>query len=105
MSLDFPFSALSALEDVVSILHNINVSILYIQDTAILELSAISDEIPEEVEIFQVILGTPGGGARLGVYREKTVMIDRNDAPYGKLTVHRTDARCNIYVFIYSQTL
>ena len=29
MSLDFPFSASSALEDVASILHNINVSILF----------------------------------------------------------------------------
>ena len=63
------------------------------QDTVVLELRAVSDDIPEEMEVFTVELNTPGGGARLGKYTTKLLIIERNDAPYGQFRIQASGKR------------
>ena len=46
-----------------------------------------ADDIPEEREIFYLTLLPPEGGASLGTVSRKTVIIERNDAPYGLLEI------------------
>ena len=59
-----------------------------------LEISAVADSIPEEVEVFHVQLLQPVGGATLGSVTRKTVTIERNDAPYGLLEIFAPNKYC-----------
>ena len=52
-----------------------------------------ADDIPEEREIFYLTLLPPEGGASLGAVSRKTVMIERNDAPYGLLEIFTAGSR------------
>ena len=53
-----------------------------------------ADSIPEEVEVFHVQLLQPIGGATLGSVTRKTVIIERNDAPYGLLEIFAPNKYC-----------
>ena len=61
--------------------------------TVVLSLTAVADDIPEEAETFYVILYDPEGGAGLGDVTLKTVVIDRNDSPYGLLQIYPVGTR------------
>ena len=63
------------------------------QATAILEISATGDDAPEEDETFTVILDTPDGGAELGPRSQRTLVVERNDAPYGLLQIYPAETR------------
>ena len=52
-----------------------------------LQISAVRDTEPELEELFQVFLLNPVGGARLGVVTNATIVIDRNDAPFGNMQI------------------
>ena len=47
-----------------------------------------ADDIPEEREIFHILLMQPEGGATLGPVSRKTLIIERNDAPYGRMDIY-----------------
>ena len=53
----------------------------------VLRISATPDDIPELEEEFSVLLATPQGGATLGRSNNATIIIQRNDAPYGSMQV------------------
>ena len=52
-----------------------------------------ADDIPEERELFYLTLLPPEGGASLGAVSRKTIMIERNDAPYGLLEIFTAGSR------------
>ncbi len=52
-----------------------------------LQLRAVDDDIPEERELFYLTLLPPEGGATLGTVTRKTVIVERNDAPYGLMEI------------------
>ncbi|XP_030832667.1 adhesion G-protein coupled receptor V1 isoform X3 [Strongylocentrotus purpuratus] len=54
---------------------------------AVLQISAVTDNIPELGEEFKVFLREPTGGARLGAPTNVTIIIQENDAPYGSLQI------------------
>ncbi len=58
-----------------------------------LTLSAVADDIPEEAEVYRVVLGAPDGGATLGPLNRKTLIIERNDAPYGLMQLYPSGSR------------
>ncbi|XP_038076858.1 adhesion G-protein coupled receptor V1-like isoform X2 [Patiria miniata] len=63
------------------------------ESTGVLHISATADDIPELEERFQVLLATPQGGAMLGDSNNATIIIQRNDAPYGSMQVFPTGSR------------
>jgi len=69
-----------------------------LQASVKLEISAVADSAPEEMEVFYVQLQQPTGGATLGMVTRKTVIIERNDAPYGLLEIF-VNKRYNFYLF------
>ena len=71
-----------------------NGEIVFSQATVLLEISAVADSIPEEMEVFHVQLVQPVGGATLGSVTRKTVIIERNDAPYGLLEIFTLNKYC-----------
>ena len=63
------------------------------QETAILEISVVADDIPEEAEVFTLLLHPPEGGATLGDIIRRTIIVERNDAPYGLLEIYPSGSR------------
>ena len=63
------------------------------QGIAVLQLQAVADDIPEEQEMFYLSLLPPEGGAKLGSVSRKTVIIERNDAPYGLIEIFISGSR------------
>ena len=57
-----------------------------------LELKVTDDDIPEEAETFVVTL-LPPDKASLGLITQRTIVIERNDAPYGLLQVFPAGTR------------
>ncbi|XP_022110249.1 G-protein coupled receptor 98-like isoform X2 [Acanthaster planci] len=57
------------------------------ESTGVLRISATPDDMPELEEEFRVLLATPQGGATLGGNDNATVVIQRNDAPFGSMQV------------------
>ncbi|XP_072038274.1 adhesion G-protein coupled receptor V1-like [Amphiura filiformis] len=53
----------------------------------VLQISAERDSEPELEELFQVFLLSPVGGARLGDVTNATIVIKRNDAPFGNMQI------------------
>ena len=51
------------------------------------------DNEPELEERYQVFLLNPVGGARLGHVTNATIVIDRNDAPFGNMQIFPLGSR------------
>ena len=66
------------------------------QGIAVLQLQAVADDIPEEREMFYLSLLPPEGGAKLGAVNRKTIVIERNDAPYGLIEIFISGSRYSI---------
>ena len=60
---------------------------------AVLSISAVADDIPEERELFTLSLLPPEGGAKLGKNVQITIAIERNDAPYGLIQLYQAGGR------------
>ncbi len=69
------------------------------QGIAVLQLQAVADDIPEEQEMFYLSLLPPEGGAKLGSVSRKTVIIERNDAPYGLIEIFISGSRYKLLLY------
>ncbi|VDI35962.1 G-protein coupled receptor 98 [Mytilus galloprovincialis] len=58
------------------------------QDSAILELEAVDDSEPEQIERFTVRLLQPSNGGLLGQHTDKVVIINPNDSPNGLIQIY-----------------
>lgn len=66
---------------------------IILQGIAMLKVSAVADDEPEEKESFIVELLPPESGATLGAVTKRVVAIQRNDAPYGLLEIFPANSR------------
>lgn len=62
-----------------------------------LEITVVGDDEPEEAETFILTL-LPPDEASLGLITQRTIVIERNDAPYGLVQIHPAGTR---YIYIY----
>ena len=69
------------------------------QDSAVLELTALSDNEPEEMEMFSLILKQPDGGAALGDIFSKFIFVEKSDSPYGLVELFAAENRYGIKRF------
>lgn len=58
-----------------------------------LQLQAVADDIPEEKEMYYLSLLPPEGGATLGTVARRTIIVERNDAPYGLLEIYIANSK------------
>ncbi|KAJ8304146.1 hypothetical protein KUTeg_017729 [Tegillarca granosa] len=58
------------------------------QNSAFIELKALDDNIPEQIERFTVRILSPDNEATLGNIQQKTVIINPNDSPNGLLQIY-----------------
>ena len=65
-----------------------------------LEISAVADDLPEEAEVFHVFLYPPEGGAALGAIRNRTLIIERNDSPYGLVQIYVAGSKLGTHYYV-----
>eukprot|EP00058_Branchiostoma_floridae_P024219 XP_002609709.1 hypothetical protein BRAFLDRAFT_102479 [Branchiostoma floridae] len=64
------------------------VRFLPMEDVAILEISAVMDNLPEFAEMFVVTLLDPSGGAKLSDMTTVYITVEANDYPYGRIDIY-----------------
>ncbi|XP_066273052.1 adhesion G-protein coupled receptor V1-like isoform X1 [Branchiostoma lanceolatum] len=64
------------------------VRFLPMEDVAILEISAVMDNLPEFAETFVVTLVDPSGGAKLSDMTTVYITVEANDYPYGRIDIY-----------------